>query len=68
MILKSIETTPYEIQMIVPIKGEISIAPMMAAVDEVYNPTEAMMIAQIKMTALVPVILPPAIILALISS
>ena len=42
-----------------PIRGEISIAPMMTAVEPVFKPTEAMIIAQIITHMLVPVTLPP---------
>ena len=54
--------------MILFIRGDISIAPMMTATEFVFNPTEAIKMAQIMMTMLVPRNLPPDMILSLISS
>ena len=57
--LKSFATSPNAMASRLPIKGEISIAPMMTATESVFRPTDAMIIAQISTHILVPVILPP---------
>ena len=51
-----------------PISGEISIAPMMTAIELVFSPTDAIKIAQIMTTMFVPVIFPPDKIRSRISS
>ena len=42
-----------------PIRGEISMAPMIMAVEFVFRPTEAIKIASMSMKAFWPVTLPP---------
>ena len=50
--LKSLEESAYPIPLIGPINGEISIAPMMTAVELLISPIEATMIEQIKIQIL----------------
>lgn len=55
---RSSVTTPYAIRYRLPMSGEISIAPMMAAVEFLMRPMDATMIAIMRMTRFVPVTLP----------
>ena len=56
---RSLDTIPYAEAIMLPIRGEISMAPIITAVEPTFRPTEAIMMAHIIMHILVPVILPP---------
>ena len=51
---KSSMPTPSPMPMMGPMRGDMSMAPMMTAVELVLSPSEAMNIAMMRMTMLVP--------------
>lgn len=67
-ILKSEIPTPRPIPTIGPISGDISMAPMITAVEFTFNPTEAMIIAKMRVHRLDPRKLMPSVMESIISA